>query len=292
MTPPESPSAEAMSSSSSPSSPAASELAAAVSPESVAAGAGAAPVAGGTTVATGTALVAAGGAKAGAGAVPAHDARSIGTRRRPQCFMAERCSQADATAPVLGRFWRGGCARVPKCVRTRRMRLGSHRRLHTLVLSLSLVAGTLAVRLDVFAGSKPSMTFPKDSVALPLEKYTLDNGLEVILHEDHRTPVVAVNIWYHVGSKDEAGRQNGFAHLFEHLMFQGSQARRRGHVLQVPRARRRERAQRHDQRRPHQLLRDGARRTSSSSRSGSRAIAWASCSITSTRRRSRASARS
>ena len=57
---------------------------------------------------------------------------------------------------------------------------------------------------------------------LTAEKYRLDNGLEVILHEDHRTPVVAVNIWYHVGSKDEAQGKNGFAHLFEHVMFQGS----------------------------------------------------------------------
>jgi len=57
---------------------------------------------------------------------------------------------------------------------------------------------------------------------LVFEKSVLPNGLEVILHEDHRTPVVAVNVWYHVGSKDEAPGKNGFAHLFEHLMFQGS----------------------------------------------------------------------
>jgi zinc protease len=60
------------------------------------------------------------------------------------------------------------------------------------------------------------------SVSLPVEKYRLENGLEVILHEDKRTPVVAVNVWYHVGSKDEAPHRNGFAHLFEHVMFQGS----------------------------------------------------------------------
>lgn len=59
-------------------------------------------------------------------------------------------------------------------------------------------------------------------VAVPFEKYSLENGLEVILHEDHRTPVVAVNVWYHVGSKDEPPGKNGFAHLFEHVMFQGS----------------------------------------------------------------------
>jgi zinc protease len=54
------------------------------------------------------------------------------------------------------------------------------------------------------------------------EKYTLSNGMTVILHEDHALPVATVNIWYHVGSKDEPPHRSGFAHLFEHLMFQGS----------------------------------------------------------------------
>ncbi len=65
-----------------------------------------------------------------------------------------------------------------------------------------------------------------DSPSIPdlkIEKYTLPNGLEVILHEDHTTPIVGVNIWYKVGSKDEKIGRTGFAHLFEHLMFQGSQ---------------------------------------------------------------------
>lgn len=59
--------------------------------------------------------------------------------------------------------------------------------------------------------------------SLPYEKYTLDNGLTVILHEDHSLPVAAVNIWYRVGSKDEAPGRSGFAHLFEHLMFMGTE---------------------------------------------------------------------
>jgi len=63
---------------------------------------------------------------------------------------------------------------------------------------------------------------PTMQVDIPFEKFVLENGLEVILHEDHRTPVVAVNVWYHVGSKDEPEGKNGFAHLFEHVMFQGS----------------------------------------------------------------------
>ncbi len=57
---------------------------------------------------------------------------------------------------------------------------------------------------------------------LEFEKYTLPNGLDVILHEDHTIPMVAVNVWYHVGSKNEKPGRTGFAHLFEHMMFQGS----------------------------------------------------------------------
>src|SRR5919108_5204676 len=55
------------------------------------------------------------------------------------------------------------------------------------------------------------------------ERYTLDNGLTVILHEDRSTPMVAVNVWYHVGSGDEKPGRTGFAHLFEHIMFMGSE---------------------------------------------------------------------
>ena len=55
------------------------------------------------------------------------------------------------------------------------------------------------------------------------EKFTLPNGLRVLVHEDHKIPVVAVNVWYHVGSKDEEPGKTGFAHLFEHLMFNGTE---------------------------------------------------------------------
>ncbi len=58
---------------------------------------------------------------------------------------------------------------------------------------------------------------------LAYEKFQLDNGLTVIVHEDRKAPVVAVSIWYHVGSKDEPTGKSGFAHLFEHLMFNGSE---------------------------------------------------------------------
>ena len=55
------------------------------------------------------------------------------------------------------------------------------------------------------------------------DKFTLPNGLRVIVHEDRKIPVVAVNVWYHVGSKDELPGKTGFAHLFEHLMFNGTE---------------------------------------------------------------------
>ncbi|HEV8212078.1 MAG TPA: pitrilysin family protein [Vicinamibacterales bacterium] len=58
---------------------------------------------------------------------------------------------------------------------------------------------------------------------IPFTRHTLGNGLDVLLHEDHACPIVAVNIWYHVGSKNEQPGRTGFAHLFEHLMFEGSQ---------------------------------------------------------------------
>ena len=54
-------------------------------------------------------------------------------------------------------------------------------------------------------------------------KFVLGNGLTVLVHEDHKAPIVAVNLWYHVGSKNEVIGKTGFAHLFEHLMFAGSE---------------------------------------------------------------------
>jgi len=63
---------------------------------------------------------------------------------------------------------------------------------------------------------------------IPFSRHTLDNGLDVLVHEDHDVPIVAVNVWYHVGSKNEQPGRTGFAHLFEHLMFEGSQHHDRG----------------------------------------------------------------
>jgi len=64
---------------------------------------------------------------------------------------------------------------------------------------------------------------PDPAIAIPYTRYVLDNGLTLIVHEDHKAPIVAVNVWYHVGSKNEKPGKTGFAHLFEHLMFNGSE---------------------------------------------------------------------
>ncbi len=65
--------------------------------------------------------------------------------------------------------------------------------------------------------------FKADQIDIPHEKFVLPNGLTLLVHEDHKAPIVAVNMWYHVGSKNEKPGKSGFAHLFEHLMFNGSE---------------------------------------------------------------------
>ncbi|MEN9705783.1 MAG: hypothetical protein RLZZ393_1662 [Pseudomonadota bacterium] len=69
--------------------------------------------------------------------------------------------------------------------------------------------------------AKPAPAFP--DVNIPYQKFVLPNGLTLIVHEDHKAPIVAVNTYYHVGSKNERPGRTGFAHLFEHLMFNGSE---------------------------------------------------------------------
>lgn len=86
------------------------------------------------------------------------------------------------------------------------------------LLSLCLM---LSFITTVFAQKTP--TFNPDDIHIPYKKYVLENGLRLIVHEDHKAPIVAVNVWYHVGSKNEKPGKSGFAHLFEHLMFNGSE---------------------------------------------------------------------
>ena len=68
-----------------------------------------------------------------------------------------------------------------------------------------------------------SVTARAQEMAIPYQKFVLDNGLEVVVHEDHSDPVVAVYVYYHVGSGREVLGRSGFAHLFEHMLFQGSE---------------------------------------------------------------------
>ena len=78
----------------------------------------------------------------------------------------------------------------------------------------------LLLGLVLMAGS--GLWAQEPEISVPYTQFTLPNGLNVILHEDHTTPMVAVNIWYHVGSAREVPGRTGFAHLFEHIMFEGS----------------------------------------------------------------------
>ncbi|MCI0596778.1 MAG: insulinase family protein, partial [candidate division Zixibacteria bacterium] len=86
-----------------------------------------------------------------------------------------------------------------------------------LLLGLFLAVNVSAKRTRKSGGETKNLPEVKH------EKYVLPNGLQVILHEDHTVPIVSVNVWYHVGSKNEKVRRTGFAHLFEHMMFQGSE---------------------------------------------------------------------
>jgi len=84
----------------------------------------------------------------------------------------------------------------------------------------------LAILISIVAIAMSVNTFGQGGDKLPpvkMKEYSLKNGLRVVLQPDNSTPVVSVNVWYHVGSKNEVAGKTGFAHLFEHMMFQGSQ---------------------------------------------------------------------
>src|SRR5436309_2928986 len=73
------------------------------------------------------------------------------------------------------------------------------------------------------ARAAPTARAAPAAITIPYQRFVLKNGLTLLVHEDHKAPIVAVNIWYHVGSKNERPGRTGFAHLFEHLMFNGSE---------------------------------------------------------------------
>jgi zinc protease len=82
------------------------------------------------------------------------------------------------------------------------------RALRAILLLVSLAVGRLAAQ---------------SGIDIPYQRHVLPNGLTLLIHEDHKAPIAAVNVWYHVGSKNERPGRSGFAHLFEHLMFYGSE---------------------------------------------------------------------
>ena len=113
------------------------------------------------------------------------------------------------------------------------------RRLTLLLAGASLLAACAAnpaveaaASRELVAAVAPAAPVPAEpvpvtalvqEVSIPHQQFVLDNGLTVIVHEDHKAPVVGVSVWYNVGSKDEPKGKTGFAHLFEHLMFNGSE---------------------------------------------------------------------
>ncbi|GMU65184.1 MAG: hypothetical protein AMXMBFR36_14580 [Acidobacteriota bacterium] len=100
------------------------------------------------------------------------------------------------------------------------------------VLALILGLSSLVPVAAVAADAVPPVDVPK----IDFEKFTLSNGLQVILHVDRKLPVVHVNQWFHVGSKNEKPGRTGFAHLFEHMMFQGSANAKEEYFSYVERA--------------------------------------------------------
>lgn len=100
------------------------------------------------------------------------------------------------------------------------MSLSNRPRVAALALALAVASGGLVIAPTAVIAA------PRATVDIPFEEFTLPNGLRVIVHTDRKAPIVAVNLWYHVGSKDEPAGRTGFAHLFEHLMFNGSENHR------------------------------------------------------------------
>src|SRR5512133_2908493 len=95
------------------------------------------------------------------------------------------------------------------------------------IRTVALLIAATALTTPALAAAPAAKSVPIASlvkeVSIPHAMFRLPNGLTVIVHEDHKAPVVAVSTWYNVGSKDEPKGKTGFAHLFEHLMFNGSE---------------------------------------------------------------------
>src|SRR5688572_30597957 len=89
-------------------------------------------------------------------------------------------------------------------------------------MSRRIAALVIILLTAPLSAQSPAPPSPRPALQVPYRQFQLGNGLNVILHQDRTVPVVAVNMWYHVGSANEKPGRTGFAHLFEHLMFEGS----------------------------------------------------------------------
>ncbi|HVR43002.1 MAG TPA: pitrilysin family protein [Thermoanaerobaculia bacterium] len=98
-----------------------------------------------------------------------------------------------------------------------------HRKSLALVLLLVAAAALPALAQRRAAVPPEPKPFDRETFRIPHQKFVLDNGLTLLVHEDHSVPIVAVNLWYHVGSRNESRGRTGFAHLFEHFFFNGSE---------------------------------------------------------------------
>src|ERR1700674_794415 len=142
------------------------------------------------------------------------------------------------TAPVVRRA--GDCWRTVRCRRYydttghgRSMRSSNALMTRIIRCFCAGVAANAAIAVAVIPPAAVAQRAPADVPSIPLERFTLRNGLTVLLSPDHSSPIVSVTVWYHVGSKNERVRRTGFAHLFEHLMFQGSQHVERGEHIRI-----------------------------------------------------------
>jgi zinc protease len=90
-------------------------------------------------------------------------------------------------------------------------------------MNIKALAAAALLTANAFAAPAPAPAFDRTQFDIPYERFVLDNGLTVLVHEDHSVPIVAVQISYHVGSRNEKRGRTGFAHLFEHFFFNGSE---------------------------------------------------------------------
>lgn len=100
----------------------------------------------------------------------------------------------------------------------------------------AVLLGASLMSVPSMAQTRPAAAVPANKGLIKFTEYDLPNGLHVILHEDHATPIVTVSVMYHVGSKNEDPQRTGFAHFFEHLLFEGSENIGRGEYMKLVQA--------------------------------------------------------